>query len=122
MRFAALFCFVLTSSVATGAVACDKQNALHLHDSFVGMGRTEPAAFRWFPNTQSMPDQMRAHLMESYATADACLNGKPRTIDFYVGSKLIGHVGADGFFVPLDPAYDLPARPGVHIWFDAHVK
>ena len=122
MRSTVLFCFILTSAVATGALACDRQNALRLHDSFVSMGRTEPTAFHWFPTTQSMPEQMRATLMESYATADACLNGKPRTIDFYVGNKLIGHIGTDGFFVPLNPAYDLPARQGAHIWLDAHVK
>ena len=86
------------------------------------MGLVEPAAFRWSPDTQSMPDQMRAHLMESYAKPDGCFNGKPRVIDFNVGPKLIGHVGADGFFVSSDPAYDLPVRAGGLVCLDSHVK
>lgn len=122
MRSAALFCFIFTSALAVGAQACDKKNAHRLLIGFVGMGQTEQSAFRWLPSTQSMPDQMRATLMESYATADACLNGKPRTIDFYLGTELIGHVGTDGFFAPLNPAYDLPTRPSAHAWLDVHSK
>lgn len=122
MRFAALFCFIFASSLATVAVACDKKGAAVAHGQFVGMGRVEPGIFRWSPNMQSMPDQMRAHLMESYAKLDACLNGEPRTIHFYQGDKPLGQVGVDGWFVPLDPKYDLPARPGVHIWMDGHFK
>ena len=60
--------------------------------------------------------------MESYAKADACLNGKSRVINFYVGSKQIGHVDADGFFVPTDPAFNLPARAGIKVWLDAHYR
>jgi hypothetical protein len=110
MHFSALCCLVFTSSAATVAAACEKQSANVIQSQLSTMGRVEPAAFRWSKDTQSMPDQMRAHLMESYAKADACLNGKPRVINFYVGPKLIGHVDAKGFFVPSDPAYDLPAR------------
>lgn len=122
MRFPALCFLVLSSSAAKVAVACNKQSATVIQDQFKTMGRVEPAAFRWSTNTQAMPDQMRAHLMESYAKADACLKGKSRMINFYVGSKLIGRVDAGGFFVPSDPGYDLPARPGLQVWFDAHSK
>jgi len=122
MRSASIFFLVLTSSITPGAIACDKSNAVQLRDSLIGMGRAEPLAFRWSASTKSMPDQMRATLMQSYATADACLNGKPRKINFFVGAKPIGFVDVDGFFVPLDSAYDLPPRPGFRAWFNAHVK
>lgn len=122
MRITVLFCLIFTSSVTTVVMACDKQSATLMQSQINGMGRIEPVAFRWSVDTQSMPDQMRAHLMESYAKADACLNGKPRVINFYVGPKLIGHVDAHGFFVPSDAAYDLPPREGVHVWFDGHFK
>jgi len=65
---------------------------------------------------------MPAHLIESYAKIDACLNDGPRTIRFYQGDKALGQVGVDGRFVPLDPKYDLPARPGIYISLDVHFE
>lgn len=122
MRFAALCCLILTSSATTVAVACDVKSATLMQSQFKNMGRVEPAAFRWSANTRSMPDQMRAHLMESYAKADACINAKPRVIKFHLGPELVGQVDAHGFFVPSYASYDLPARPGINVWLDAHFK
>lgn len=114
--------FTVLALVASGAVACDKQGALHSQASIAAMGKAAKASFRWDAQTKTMPDQMRAHLMESYAQADACLKGAPRVIDFYVDTKRIGQVGVDGYFVPTDPAYDLPARPGLHFSAKITVK
>jgi hypothetical protein len=122
MRFASMLCFILASSLTTVAGACDKKGATVAQGQFVTMGDIEPGVFRWSSHMQSMPEQMRANLMESYAKIDACLHGKPRTIRFYQGDKPIGQVGIDGWFVPLDPKYDLPTRPGIHIWMSGHIK
>lgn len=122
MRFANFFCIVFFSSLSTGALACDKKSAAVEYSQFVNMGHGEPGTFHWSSNMQSMPDEMRAHLMESYAKVDACLNGASRAIRFYQGDKSFGQVGVDGQFVPADPKYKLPAKPGVHVWMDAHVK
>jgi hypothetical protein len=106
-------CAGMLSATGQAATSCSETDAATTRQVMRALGTWRDDArrvdFYWNADSIDLPPVRRVELIDMFVHADACLHGAARPMRFFVNKKLIGTSGADGRFVPADPAY--PAAP-----------
>ncbi len=74
--------------------SCDKAGAIELQNSIGSFGSWSieqgKVIFRWGKDWDQMSKSQRLGLIQGFANADACINGKSRSIIFLRNEKKVG--------------------------------
>ena len=98
MKLSLLFFFTLVMSSAAYP-ACNVSSARDVQRMLSSMGSWRELdgtiIFKWGAEWDDLATPERLNMITTFADSDACLQGRPRRIDFYRKGKLVGRASPD---------------------------